>query len=309
MSDTLGSISDPTVEKLKVARGSPAVIKLRLAKLRSELDGEAIFVFEGDDDKIVYYQWIRRAKSGLSYASFPCGGKDQVLRLLDSVRSDQTGLSEGVFFFVDRDFDDLKGRAPGAELFVTNCYSVENYLVCDEVLDELLKIEFHCHASAEIRQQVRELFSNVFNQFLAVCREVNLRLYAARMHGLPMKPLTSKLGHIAAVSLGEVLPGSRPVAEVVAIEGELSEGEIQAAVATFDELDPPSRYRGKYNLMFFTRWLDELSDDAAAAGRGVFANLDNRSAIRRSEITLSSLASKSPLPEGLEQFLESASGK
>ena len=68
-----------------------------------------MLVFEGDDDKIVYGQWIRRVRPTLRYEPFPCGGKKEVRELKNALARDLAHLDDGVFFFVDRDFNDLLG--------------------------------------------------------------------------------------------------------------------------------------------------------------------------------------------------------
>ncbi|WP_456744867.1 DUF4435 domain-containing protein [Bradyrhizobium sp. USDA 4354] len=48
-----------------------------------------------------------------------------------------------MYFFVDRDFDDFRGfQSDPATTFCTDQYSIENYLVTREVLEELLKDDF-----------------------------------------------------------------------------------------------------------------------------------------------------------------------
>jgi hypothetical protein len=43
-------------------------------------------------------------------------------------------------FFVDRDFDDLQGRLPDNTVYMTETYSIENCIVCREVLEDILKM-------------------------------------------------------------------------------------------------------------------------------------------------------------------------
>jgi Protein of unknown function (DUF4435) len=68
-----------------------------------------LLAFEGDDDKIVYGQWIRRIRPGLRYEPFPCGGKREAKELKNALGRDLAQLGENVFFLVDRDYDDLTG--------------------------------------------------------------------------------------------------------------------------------------------------------------------------------------------------------
>src|SRR6516162_499595 len=86
------------VERLKSARTTSAVLKLKLITLKSGFPDALVFAFEGDDDKIVYGQWIRRIRPELQYEPFPCGGKEGVRGLKNAVTRDLSGLGTGVFF-------------------------------------------------------------------------------------------------------------------------------------------------------------------------------------------------------------------
>jgi len=48
------------VEDLKRARGVSAVAKMRLMRIREHDPSIFVFVFEGDDDKIIYSQWLSK---------------------------------------------------------------------------------------------------------------------------------------------------------------------------------------------------------------------------------------------------------
>src|ERR1700726_4108381 len=172
MIDVVGVPKDPYIEKLKASRKSPAVLKTKFVVLRGQLPHCAIFAFEGDSDKPVYYQWVKQLRPDLSYEPFVCGGKKQVFQLREVLARDLGGLSSRVYFFVDRDFDDLAGNDSDAVTFMTDRYSVENYLVTTRVFEELLKDEFHCHAEPGLRKEVVLQFEQRFQEFLALTKEI-----------------------------------------------------------------------------------------------------------------------------------------
>jgi hypothetical protein len=123
---------------------------------------------------------------------------------------DLGGLSEGVYFFIDRDFDDLRGHAPSSDLFMTDAYSVENYLISEGVLEEVLKNEFHCHAEPAFRHDVIQLFKKVHEDFLAVTREINYRLFVARRLKIELTAhLPDKISHLAALTVDNAVSGTR----------------------------------------------------------------------------------------------------
>lgn len=297
--------SDPYLDKLRSARQVPAVLKLRLAQLRSSAPGVAVFAFEGDDDKLVYAQWIRRVRPTLQYEPFPCDGKRGVLTLRTLLLRDKGGLATGVYYFIDRDYDDLAGHHLDECIFMTDMYSVENYLVSEGVLTELLKNEFHCHLRPDVRDSICQLFRDVYQEFLSQTKELNRRIFVARRLGLELKSsLPKKIVEIAKVELAQVAPADVPPEDAILYSAEPSEEDLTRLREEFEGLDPASRYRGKYALLFFQRWLIELGSEYRAPALGLFKLLDVKSRVRSAELVLSNFASKSDLPAGLQDFIQ-----
>lgn len=166
MSKVVDEEDSPYLQRLRSSRNSPAVLKAKLIAFRSSEPNVIIIAIEGDDDKIIYAQWIARVRGDLVYEPFPCRGKKSVLDLKAVVERDLGNLDKNLYFFVDRDFDDLAGHKPSEALFLTDMYSVENYLVSRDVLESILKNEFHCHGRPDIRRTIIEMFDEDYSKFL-----------------------------------------------------------------------------------------------------------------------------------------------
>ncbi|MGY4346080.1 hypothetical protein ACVWXM_002547 [Bradyrhizobium sp. GM7.3] len=297
--------ADPYIAKLRNARKSPAVLKLRLANTRSKLPNCLVFAFEGDADKAVYYQWVRRIRPDLSYEPFPCEGKGQVFLFREMLGRDLTGLAARVYFFVDRDFDDMADQPEGPDVFMTDRYSVENYLVTAEVVEELLKDEFHCHAEPMLRQGLIADFKLRFYEFLQVTKEINRRLYVARQLRLRLaRGLPDAINHLAVVGLRSVAPGPTLLEIAVSFADAPSMEDEKRLSLAFTQLDPATRYRGKFHLLFFMKWLDLLCSERRETRSGIFAGLDKARIVNIQGITIGMLASKSGLPSGFRDFIE-----
>lgn len=218
---------------------------------------------------------------------------------------DLGGLANGIYYFVDRDYDDLAGHEARDDTFVTDNYSVENYLVTDTVLVELLRNEFHCHARPEVRDTIINRFNAVYKEFLTVSKDINLRIFIAKRLGLLGSSVPQKVGTFAVVELNGVQAMEMDLQKVITWNKDPAPDEVCEKTVEFEELDPPTRYRGKFALNFFEKWLSLLADDYADANSTCFAALNERalSKVRRNEVVLSSLASKSDLPHGLSDFV------
>jgi Protein of unknown function (DUF4435) len=295
---------DAFLDRVRLARRGGAVLKTKLIALRSEFPDSTVLVFEGDDDKIVYGQWIRRIRPNLRYEPFPCGGKKGVRDLKNVLARDLAHLASKVFFFVDRDYDDLRGFSKIENVFMTDAYAVENYLVDEQVLEELLRDEFPCHAEPQIRKQIIDLFRKDYCDFLHHTAIVNFRLYLARCFEIRLtKELPKNLRQLVIVKIGNIAVVDTDPKEVVACEREPTAYECEYLAAAFKALNPKLRYRGKFAIKFFQEWLAKLAVEFLAGKDGAFGRAMPAGVIRRAEFVLSNFASKSQAPTGLESFI------
>ncbi|MDN3273377.1 DUF4435 domain-containing protein [Frankia sp. RB7] len=302
---TLSVSNDEYVNKLRAARERPAVLKVKLASVRSSNPGCLVFAFEGDADKGAYFQWVKRLRSDLVYEPFPCGGKRQVLEFREMLKRDLGDLAARVYFFIDRDFDEFRGfDADPATTFATDQYSIENYLVTREVLEELLKDEFHCHAEPDVRSKCLDVFDKRLAEFLAATEAINFRLFIARRNGFVLKKhLPTRINGIAQVALDAVNPVAIGPEKIVIFDEQVTIERFQALKEDFAALNPPMHYRGKFKLLFFMKWLELLAADRAAQNSTHFEKLKNPKGVNSGGITIGALASKSDAPIGLKDFL------
>jgi hypothetical protein len=297
---------DPYVNKLRAARNRPAVLKVKLAAVRSSNPGCLVFAFEGDLDKGAYYQWVKRLRPQLTYEPFPCGGKRLVLEFREMLKRDRGGLAARVYFFIDRDFDEFRGFDPDpATAFATDQYSVENYLVTREVLEELLKDEYHCHAEPSVRNACLDEFDERLGEFLAATEAINFRLFIARQNGFELKKhLPGRINAIAVVSLEGVSQVTTGPEQIIVFDEQVRLEDFEALKEQFSSLNPQKRYRGKFNLLFFMKWLELLAADRASENSVHFNTLASRRGVNTGGITIGMLASKSGVPSGLGEFLQ-----
>jgi len=292
---------DPEVQKLIEARERPAVLKIALIACRSKLPHTIILAFEGPDDKLAFSQWIARLRPEFVYEPFTCKGKRQVLQLADTVMQDKMGLEDGVYFFVDRDFDDLLGFEPTNRLFMTQEYSIENSVVHRDTLENLLKNDFHCEASPEVREAIVELFDKDYADFIEATRALNRRLFLAKKLSLDVRT-SQKIKDIAKVELDAVAPSDTPITSAIELAREPTCKEAEEHAVAFSALDPQTRYRGKWAFQFFLKWLECLQL-ARKNGLSHFRNTDLTQSVNTSAITIQTLASKSNFPQGLAEFI------
>jgi hypothetical protein len=214
-------------------------------------------------------------------------------------------LATGVYYIIDRDYDDLAGEELDEFIFMTDMYSVENYLVSEGVLNELLKNEFHCHLRPDMRVAICQLFSEVYQEFLAQTKEMNRRIFIARRLNLTLtRSIPNKLSDIVKVELTKIASFDKPPEETIVYGAEPTDEDLKRLHEEFENLDPRTRYRGKYALLFFRKWLEKLEEEYRSPALGLFKTLDVNSRVRSGELVLSNFASKSDLPVGFQDFIQ-----
>lgn len=294
------------VSRMREGRRSPAALKIALSHLRSARPDSTVFVFEGVDDIGVYEVWISRCPTSPPYEPLPGKGKDQLLGLRRMLEADTTGLRRSVFFFLDRDFDGLKGQAAGPDVFMHNTYSAENYLASDEVLESLLNDELRCAGDPEARRVVLEQYSLARNRFHALIKDVNFKLFLARKCGIRLANLEDSLGRLLSVGLSDVeLLPSVSSAILISLDREPTDEEVRQYQVEFDALFPVVDYRGKYELQFLIRWVTKLAEDRSSPTPRMFAERCSTGHVSAA-LTLRSLAGRCRLPEKLCSFVAAA---
>lgn len=291
------------LRSMREARDSPAVHKASLAALRAHKPNAVAFACEGVDDKKVYFHWTRNLNIKFGYEFIVCNGKEKVLKFRELLRRDVTGLNKDVYFFVDKDFDGLKGYAAGPDIYLTETYSFENALVAPEVLRDILAVDMHCHSEPQIRDSVIKKFEEIYSSFLDVTRAHNHRIYLARRLGINSKPLPDKLNKLATVSLLKVEFAEKSANEVIVLDREPSQPEVDLHEVDFCSLEPKRDYRGKFALLFFARWLELLGKDRNSEESNLFRGVMKPSASATIQYSLDSIASRSLPPDSFKEFI------
>lgn len=289
---------------MKNARQSPAVLKTRLATLKSSSPKTTVFAFEGKDDKVIYYNWTKRVRNELKYEPFPCNGKKYVIQLINIIKRDLNNIGENVYIFLDRDFDENNELEDADNLYITKTYSIENLLINENTIDEILKNDLHCHERIELRSKAIELFQTLYSDFLQQTKEINYRLYFARRCKINLqKQLPDKANQLAQIRIDNIQSSLLRADQLVILSREPTQEEDEKYRLEFEELDPRDRYRGKFAMMFLRKWLQQLVDDRnlPMAERKIFSTCKEN--VVANPITLDSLASKSDMPECFIEFI------
>ena len=297
--------SDPYLNEMIRARNAPATAKTELATLRSTFPTAIIFCLEGIDDKPAYFHWCAKLNHKLRYETFLCNGKSVALALKKSLEDDLGNLRDGVYIFIDRDFDDLRGSTPANFVFMTNRYSIENYYVDPAVVEEFLRNEFHI-SIPEVRAKAMQAFEDAYTSFLNSTRDLNFRIYLARILKIGMADnITTKINKLAAINLSCCSKTSDKIEEIIPLKREATAEEVACLWPEFKKLDERERYRGKFALAFFQRWLSLILKDFSAESSNIFGQIEDKFKIKGEIGEINRIACKAPIPSGLAEFIAS----
>ncbi|MCK9814473.1 DUF4435 domain-containing protein [Pseudomonas sp. MAFF 302046] len=153
------------LEKMRASRNNSQVALISYTTVRGKNPEKLICVFEGYEDLPYYETIFNRVGNRIAFASIIAKGKDQVLSLRQALQNNHY-QDDKVRFFVDQDFDGLKGYSSGEDIYMTEGYSIENHLADAKILSSLLNSEFKCHAD-EDEESINKV-NALFDEFLEV---------------------------------------------------------------------------------------------------------------------------------------------
>jgi hypothetical protein len=299
-------MSADRIDKLREARDKPPVSLQRYNSLRSKDSGKLICAFEGYDDVTFYDAMFNKINAGIQYSPLVCNGKDKVLALREILARNVAADGSPVRFFVDTDFDGLKGKPPGPDIYLTPCYSIENLLVGKHTLEKLLRGEFRCHdehSDLDI-EDISNLFQLRLTEFNACMYDANHLLFFARKSTLQLKSIDEKFTtKFLDINLKQIkVAGSHTEWALLGYTNPPDTSQVAACKPAFDLLDRTKDWRGKFLFAFFKKFLSLLKEDRGGKEPVYFKGRVNMSFAPDGDI-IRMLTAMIPVPDCLRAFI------
>jgi hypothetical protein len=288
----------------KSKKDSASVAFARFLEIRAIAPDVAIAAVEGRDDVGVWKVWFVRCGLDDHIELLPCSGKKKVFELREILQRNKKNRSDNVVYLVDRDYDDWAGHAPTEDVFMTDRYSIENYFVCERVLDHALNNQFLCAGKPAEKQPVVDRFKSSFEEYRVASDETQKRTYIARRLNLrDGGSLPSKIKEIVAVSGPyQVQPLPLDKLKVESAVG-VDRATLQALEDEYVSLSFLERARGKYHRAFLQFFYQSLQDERSPSNRNMFPANKPEANFKFSAINLSEWAGVSTMPQGLNEFI------
>lgn len=224
--------------------------------------------FEGHDDVAFFSFHIERAMpKHARLCTYRCEGKARVYEAFGAITARIPDI-QATLFFVDKDLDDILGRSwpTDPRIFVTDVYSVENYLVTSGVLSRLLRdavrltrVEFDealvvAHFEQELARFHRRTFST-----MAWILEVHRARGVLNLQDVDLSRLASVSDQceVAPVPRRRLLELERAAG---ATPTKVSFRRLMHATREIARMPPKRVIRGKFEAWFFVSFWRRVTD-------------------------------------------------
>ena len=291
-----------TINSMRAARSTARVALIHYATIRGKNPDSLICVLEGLEDLPYYETAFNRTVGNASFAPLIAKGKDQVLELREILKK-QDPQDKHIRYFVDRDYDHLKGHAGGDDIYVTEGYSIENHLVSKDILSSLLGSEYKCHSENDYDaiDKTTVLFEEFLASFFEVMRPVNLAIYHARTSGIKLKNIEDRVTEYFTLSLQGVVKTEADIFELIGWPDD-SPKDTSAAETEFSGIDPFMGWRGKFLFGLFIKTLNLVKTDRTSDTPNLFQKKSGVKFDPNGEV-VRSFSSLSTIPESLSDFI------
>lgn len=295
-----------SISTMRASRNSARVALINYATIRGKNPTRLICVFEGLEDLPYYETIFTRTINSSNFASLIAKGKDQVLELREILKKQQE-QDHLIRYFVDRDFDYLKGHNHGEDIYVTEGYSIENHMVSKDILTKIVSSEFKCCADGDFQalDKTAELFEQFLHQFFEIMEPVNKAIFHARNKGIELKNIEDRVTEYITLSMEGLHPSGKDIFQLIGWPDDHAR-DTSESDQCFAEIDPHTGWRGKFIFGLFIKTLHLFKTDRTCDNPQLFAK---KSGVRfdPNGETVRSFASISSIPASLGDFISSCS--
>jgi hypothetical protein len=264
---------------------------------------------EGKLDVPFYTAALRPSLAGdCQVVEFQCGGRNGVIAARREVRRSHPDCCR-CLFFVDKDFSDIlfEPTPQADDVFCTDVYSIENYLVSQEALDVVWCQLWSLATTDPRREVVAQRFGESLAQFYRVILPITAWIVSARRQGL--RPNLNNINLADVIAFSDGLPRRRAAA--IATLERVTSCAHRPDIATLlgearqlSKREPKTVVRGKFELWFFARFLE-----FAFQALRISANDSPDGSIQRQPESIArALTGKISLPMSLVSFATRAIG-
>jgi len=235
--------------------------------LQYKFDNNAMhYFFEGYEDPSFYNNTI---SNYLRYESHTYNGrgKYKLYSIHNDINWDKFDKNR-VLLFTDRDYTELLGEnlLEDINIYVTDYYSIENHLVCEEIVEKILKEIFHLTNTEQINEICKK-FNEQYNSFFKGSLYVAAWIIFMRRSGIKIHLEDLDFGNLFDISVDNLRFSSKGGMNYAYLEKVTSsitptnsEPEIQEIIKELRSINPKLIIRGKFEIWFLVRFITRLKE-------------------------------------------------
>lgn len=292
------------VAQARARRDSSSVVLSKFLAIRAQAPELPVAVIEGKDDVGVWSVWFARSGYNGPIELLPGGGKDKVFELRGRISRSKRVAESKVIYIIDRDYDDWKGNEERNDTFMTDRYSIENYFVCDRVVDHILNTSFHCAGDLSCKVEIIKSFNNCLVSYQNSSKLTHLHTFIKRkMNDRSSQSLPDRFRDIVQL-VGKLDFEEIDVSDLkVNLPEGLDSAVIGQFTAEFEALPFVERARGKFHRVFMEYYFSVLQSEKLKADRSLFPKDKNEGHFKYSAFNIVECAGVSPMPLDLVEFV------
>lgn len=303
------------VKLLINSRDNLSVKFMEFTRIVSKNKGKVAVFFEGQDEKY-YSVRINSIRPDIQWSGINSGGKSNVIKLRKKIRSHSTYANSSCIFFVDSDFDENNSIKDLEDIYITPCYSVENFYITNAAFERILSAEFGINDALENENcynNAISTFKKMKNNYIDSIKEFNFLIRELRLMGhcgeLTERININNLNYDSLIKLNldyveKVYDESNPKSLFPELPANLSVN-LESSKKHFSPLSAELWFRGKQHLEFLRILLMKFKEDRCKKGeRVIFANRGNVKLQLTKGNCISELSQYADTPCCLKIFLE-----
>ncbi|MFK7780354.1 MAG: DUF4435 domain-containing protein [Candidatus Gracilibacteria bacterium] len=266
--------------------------------------------FEGDEDKRYYRIRIKK-----EFENFTCGGKDNVKKVFELINNHDEYKSKKTLFFTDKDYSKEKTIN---NIYVTPCYSIENFYSNADILVNILQHEFNLKTTDNDYQRIIRKYQIlqkkfheellIFNTWLACQNDIRTEK-ACKTYLSIDDTVKSYFQGIVKKSLVGIknfddLKNITFIEKIFPEAPKIEEKQFSNKIKKFQEDDYNCIFRGKFEIKFMISFLQQLKNEIGRkSSESIFECKQKCTLEFKSENIISTLSQYAVTPTCLENFI------
>lgn len=277
--------------------------------------------FEGKDDPKYYYIRVKNIIIN-NFSYYICNGKDNVIKINNIIKKNYPNTKS--MYFIDKDFSNRDLNSDNIDnVYITPCYSIENFYTNEEFIKEVLKNEFMIDEYDDDFNMIINVFKKlqkefhkktiILNAWLASYNDKLEQNNSQEIKRLniddKIKPILKNpvLPELKGIKNLDKINEKSKIDNIFKVDSNLiTEEDITKKVKFFKNIGNfECFFRGKFELIFIVSFLEKLKQEVTKKNNRAF-NLKKRKCDVEFKFNniLSSLTQYAKTPICLINFLE-----